>query len=303
MNNYALKKRLNTALVLIVKYIILIGISFIILYPLFSKFVIAFMDRQDLMDASVKYIPKNFTMKNVMSAISSVNYFNTLLKSVVFVFSLSLLQIISTMLAGYGFSRFDFPFKSILFLCVLFTLIVPNQIISVPIYIYFNNFNFFGLLGDNGIRLLDTPVPMFLLSITAVGLNNGLYIFLFRQYFSGFPKELEEAAGIDGAGAFRTFLSVIVPSCKPMMVTCFLFSFVWQWTDNFYLNTFWPKNTFLITLIERLPSSSWMQSSDDYLRSIMNNTGILLVIIPLIILYLFSQRYFVESMENSGLVG
>lgn len=303
MNSYTLKKRADKALVTAGKYIILLGVCFIILYPLFSKFVIAFMDRQDLMDASVKYIPKNFTLNNIRSAISAVNYFPSLLKSTAFILSLSVLQIFSTMLAGYGFARFDFPLKSVFFMCVLFTLIVPNQITSVPIYIYFNNFNLFGLLGSGGIRLLDTPVPMFLLSLTAVGLNNGLYIFLFRQYFSAFPKELEEAAGIDGANALRTFGSIIVPSSKPMIVTCFLFSFVWQWTDNFYLNTFWPKNSFLITLIERLPLSVWMQNPDDYWRSIMNNCGILLVIVPLIVLYLFLQRYFVESMERSGLVG
>lgn len=291
-NTYKLKNTAKHALVIAVKYAVLLGFCFIILYPLFSKLVIAFMQQQDLYDNSVKYIPKNFTLYNLRSAVNYLNYIPTTLKTAALVFSLSVLQVFSTMLAGYGIARFRFPGKRIVFLCALLTTIVPSQITSVPMYIYFSNFN-----------LIGTPVPLYLMSVTAVGLNNGLFIYLFCQFFKGFPKELEEAGQIDGAGAFGVFSRIIMPCATSITVTCFLFGFVWQWTDNSQLNTFWPNNGFLMNMAEKMPSTMWMQTSDDYWRSIMNNTGILLLIFPLLILYLFLQRYFVESIERSGIVG
>ncbi|HAY97541.1 MAG TPA: carbohydrate ABC transporter permease [Ruminococcaceae bacterium] len=291
-NTYKLKNTAKHTLVIAVKYAVLLGFCFIILYPLFSKLVIAFMQQQDLYDNSVKYIPKNFTLYNLRSAVNYLNYIPTTLKTAALVFSLSVLQVFSTMLAGYGIARFRFPGKRIVFLCALLTTIVPSQITSVPMYIYFSNFN-----------LIGTPVPLYLMSVTAVGLNNGLFIYLFCQFFKGFPKELEEAGQIDGAGAFGVFFRIIMPCATSITVTCFLFGFVWQWTDNSQLNTFWPNNGFLMNMAEKMPSTMWMQTSDDYWRSIMNNTGILLLIFPLLILYLFLQRYFVESIERSGIVG
>ena len=294
---------MKTALVLLCKYAILLGFCFIILYPLFSKLVIAFMQQQDLYDNSVKFIPKNFTLFNIRSAVNYLNYFPTLLKTAALVFSLSCLQVFSTMLAGYGIARFHFPGKRIIFLSALLTTIVPSQITSVPMYIYFNNFNIFGIFGSNGINLIGTPIPLYLMSLTAVSLNNGLFIFLFCQFFKGFPKELEEAGYIDGAGSLGVFFRINMPCATAMIITCFLFSFVWQWTDNSQLNTFWPNNGLLMNMVEKMPSTMWMQTSDDYWRSIMNNAGILLLIFPLLILYLFLQRYFVESIERSGIVG
>lgn len=292
MNVYRLKSSSKSFFVLLVKYAVLLGLCFIIIYPLFSKVIITFMNQQDLYDNSVKYIPKTFTMYNIKYAINYLDYMPTLLKTFLLVFSLSALQVISTMLAGYGFARFNFPGKFIFFGGALLTIIVPSQITSVPMYIYFSN-----------LKLIDTSIPLFLMSLTAVALNNGLFIFIFCQYFKGFPKELEEAGEIDGAGTFGIFLKIIMPCAGAMIITCFLFAFVWQWTDNYQLNTFWPDNRFLITMVEKMPSALWMETADDYWRSIMNNTGILLAVFPLLILYGFFQRYFVEGIARSGIVG
>lgn len=291
-------KMLRQTILLLLRYCILIGVCFVILYPLFTKVMIAFMEKRDLYDSSVMYIPKHFTLANIKVSVKTIDYLNTFLKTVLMVGSCSVLQVLACMLTGYGFARFKIPFGKLFFACVIVILIVPIQTIVVPLYLYFSK-----------IKLIGTVLPLFLFSVTCMGMKNGLFIYLFRQFFRGFPKELEEAGQIDGAGTFRIFSSIIAPSSVSMTVTCFLFSFVWQWTDSYYMQVFMPNMELLPIQIQglatRISSTSAMATGqvDLYYKSIINNVAILLLIIPLVILYCFTQRYFVESFERSGIVG
>ena len=143
-----------------------------------------------------------------------------------------------------------------------------------------------------------------------MGLKNGLYIFMIRQYFLGFPYELEEAAYVDGCGPFATFFKIMIPGAKPILTSCFLFSFVWQWTDSFYTELFLGKIKLLSTQVNALTDRFGQylaalyggggQAPIGYANAILS-TGVLLTIIPLIILYLFAQRLFVESISSTGL--
>ena len=312
MNNmklYIYKEKGKKKLVEIFRLILLIGLCFIILYPFFIKLSTSFMQTKDLYDATVIYLPRNFTWSNITRAIEDSEYFTTLLTTTIFTLFLSILQILSCLLVGYGFARFEFPFKKVWFVCVIITLIMPLQNIMAPLYFYFKNFNFFGLLGEEGFSLIGSPVPLMLLSATCLGLRNGLYIYMFRQYFKGFPKELDESGQIDGANTFQIFSRIILPSGTSMIITCFLFSFVWQWTDTFYTSIFMPDNSLLQTkmvgLAGRFNAMLTLNGGarDPYYASIFANVAILLLVLPLLILYLFTQRYFVESIERSGIVG
>ncbi|MBQ5884312.1 MAG: carbohydrate ABC transporter permease [Clostridia bacterium] len=291
VTSYKIKREALKYLVLFIKYLILISLCYVILYPLFSKVAISFMTKQDLYDASVNLIPHNATLQNFKVAIETVKYIPSLLKSISFTFIVSALQIISSLLVGYGFARFEFKGKNIVFACVLLLLIIPTQNVMTPLYFYFKNM---GLLG--------TPVPIFLISATSVGLRNSLYIYMFRQYFKGFPKELEEAGFIDGAGTFRVFISVILPCALTLVFTCFVFSFVWQWTDTFYTGLFMPDNSLLQNQLLQMPIKVATTSDPEY-ASILRNVSIILLIFPLMVVYLLCQRFFVESIERSGLVG
>ena len=292
-----------------IKYVILTGLCFVILYPLFTKFVIVLMDQRDITNATVKYIPIHFTLDNIKMAFNYINYTQSALQTVGYVLSNSLLQIIACTLTAYGFARFNFPLKKVLFLFVILTLITPPQIYSTPLYFYFQNFNLFGLLGDNGINFIGSAIPTLLLSATALSLKNGLFIWLLRQYFLGVPQELSEAGFIDGAGHFRIFRSIVLPGAVPMLITCLLFSVVWQWTSVFYTDFFMPGNQLLQSKVGGLGQALMMLESQKtgesnyYFASIMNNAAILLFIAPLLVLYGFMQRYFVESIDRSGLVG
>lgn len=156
-------------------------------------------------------------------------------------------------------------------------------------YLNFRYFDLFGLLPDGGLNLLGTMWPFVLTSITATGLRNGIFIYILRQFFRGMPRDLEDAAYVDGAGPLRTF--------------------VWQWNDYFLTNIFLSNTTVLPTTLEGLlfSASGYMVGGNAMLTgqyaSLINNTGMLLFMMPLLILYAFMQRYFIESIERTGLVG
>ncbi len=255
------------------------------------------MSKSDLYDAGVIYIPKDFTLNNYEYAFEKVGYFGALLKTVLAISGTALLQVASSLLVGYGFARFEFKFKNFWFGCAILTLIIPAQSIMAPLYFHFKSFNLFGI----ELNLLNTYWPIILMSAGCMGLNNCIYIYMFRQYFKGFPKELEESGQIDGANSFVIFTRIIVPCAVSMIVTAFLFSFVWQWTDTFYLNVFMPQNDFLSVLLTGLPTV--VGATDLNYQAIMSNVSVILLVLPILVIFLFAQRFFVESIERSGLVG
>jgi multiple sugar transport system permease protein len=214
------------------------------------------------------------------------------------------------MVIGYGFAKFKFRGNTLLFYCVIFTMVVPHQALRLALFQKFRYFDIYGLIemitGKN-INLINTYWPLAILSLGGLAFKNGLYIFLMRQFFRGVPDELEEAAYVDGSGVFKTFLKIIVPLSVPMMITVFIFAFSWQWTDDFYTKIFFTKaSTHLMPhIVEKIPASleaTGFAAAGVYESAIIN-TGALLIILPLVIMYCFCQRYIVQGIERSGIVG
>jgi multiple sugar transport system permease protein len=307
--------RVERGLWSVVRGVIILGICFTILQPLILKFCVSFMGERDLYDASVKYIPKHFTWNNYALAISGLDYWKTLLRTILLSASVSFVQLVACLLTAYGFARFRFPLKKLLFACVIFTLVVPPQVIMLPLFMKYRFFDIFGIIKaatGSSINLIDTYWPFFIQAMTTMGIRNGLYIYMLRQFFKGMPKELEEAAYVDGCGKLRTFAQIMVPSAMPMMVTVFLFGFVWQWTDVFYTSLYLNKTQVMSTALSSLAVNVYSQyegygGTMSFISpgfvSMINNTGTVLTIIPLIILYVFCQKSFVEGIERSGIVG
>lgn len=300
----------------LVRGVIVIGICFLILYPTILKIFVSLMSEKDLYDVTVKYIPKSPTFENIKTVWTAMKYplafWNTLKISVL----TSIMQLISCTIIGYGFARFNFKGRNLLFTLVILTMIVPPQTIMIPLFLHFRYFDLFGIIslmtGKKGINLLNTQWPFLLMSATGMGLKNGLYIYIMRQFFRGMSRELEEAAYVDGASMFRTFYQIMLPSAVPAMVTVFLFSFVWQWTDTFYSNLFLQNVRVLSTALSSVSFDITQQiywqtgvtvNLSPAVSSMYTNTASLLVILPLIVLYLVAQKYFVESIERTGIVG
>lgn len=297
-------KKLGDGLYVLLRTIILCGVCYYVLFPILQSFFQTFMSRMDLFDSTVDLIPKNYTLDNLKIMFKAINIPMAALRSLGICLLVTAAQLCSCTLVGYGFARFNFPLKNVAFMLVIFTLVVPPQTIITPMYLNFRNF------AGTGINILNTIFPFAILSITAMGFKNGLYIFMIRQFYRNVPKELEEAAMIDGAGFLRTFVSIMLPSAKPILSVVAIFSLVWQWTDTFYIGWFSPNIKVLSTEIMSVPTNLSVITEllgvsviEDGYERILNGTGSLIIMLPLIIFYIFTQRSFVESVERGGIVG
>ncbi|WP_373229830.1 carbohydrate ABC transporter permease [Cohnella sp.] len=290
---------------MIIRTVMIIGFCFIILFPLFLRVSVAVRSRADIYDPTVLWIPRNFTLENLRIAIETTNYVESLLNTILISSSTTIIQLVSCALAAYAFARLPFKCSGLLFGLVIFTIVVPPQTIMIPLYLTYRNFDLFGLIplftGKSSLNLIDTFWPFLISSGTAMGLKNGLYIYIFRQFFRGIPIEIGEAALVDGAGVFRTFFKIVIPNAVPAIITVLLFSFVWQWNDSYYVSLFLKQVKVLSTSL--MDMGMGLKEPDPVYTSMLLNTGVLLMIAPLILMYLFVQRYFVESVERTGVVG
>ncbi|WP_409346507.1 carbohydrate ABC transporter permease [Paenibacillus sp. MBLB4367] len=296
--------RLLHACWVLVRAVLVSGLCFVILYPLFFKLSVAFKQKTDVYDPTVLWIPKHFTVETFRIAAASLNYADTFLNSLLISSTSTILQVISCSLAAFGFARLKFKGSGVLFALVIFTIVVPAQTIMIPSYLnyrYFDLFGFFSLFHGEGLNLLDSYWPFLLQSSTGMGIKSGLFIFIFRQFFRGIPKELEEASYMDGAGVFQTFYRIMLPNSIPAIITVLLFSFVWQWNDNYYVSLFLTRVKVLSTQLPTMWAS--LQIDDPLYAYMAKNAGELLFIAPIVILYVIVQRYFVESVERTGIVG
>lgn len=324
---YLLKKTIGEKAYRLFRFLLLFGLCFMIVQPLLSKLSVSFMTENDLYDSTIINIPRHLTTENYeMACVPRLLDYGTALKNT-FIVSLlvAILQVASSCLVGYGFARFDFPGKKLWFLAVIITVIIPPQTISTALHLTFSHFDPLGIVsaitGGNEINLLSKkyyidlglisiPIPYFAMSATCMGLKNGLYIYMIRQFFAGIPKSLEEAAYVDGCSTFKTFWRVILPDAVPILVSCFLFAFVWQWTDTFYTRMF-IRDASLPLLSLKLSGISdalnkYMEATRGPGATIGHReqfmaTGTLMVIAPLLVLYLFAQKSFVESISSTGL--
>ncbi len=325
----------------IFRFILLLGIAYIVLFPFYTKIAGSFMGRNDFVDVTVMLIPKDFTLLTYRMILLENSYFeafgNTLLLSA----STAIIQTFICCLIAYGLAKFKFKGSNIVFLAVILTMVIPHQTIQYSMFMNFRYFDIFGIVKflsgnatvgeigwlndilskinifganptsdflasvveDGALNLNNTYWPLIILSLTGLGFKNGLYVFMLRQFFMGVPNELEESAYIDGSGTGRTFLQIILPLSVPMMITVFLFAFSWQWTDDFYTTLFFTTHkTVLMPDVVAIPPSLDVQYAGANLyQAAIRNTCGLLIILPLVIMYLFCQNFLVQGIERSGL--
>jgi len=299
-----LRAKLFRVLWSIARALILFGVCYIVVFPILSKLATSFMSRGDLWDNTVMWIPRHPTLRNYRLVWDHMDYPVAFLNSAVLALTVSGLQVASCTLVAYGIARFRFKGAQILFSLAILTLVVPPELFIVPLYL---NFRYFSLLGalQEPINMINTLWPFVVMASTCTGPRNGLFIYILRQCFKGMPRDLEEAAYVDGASVFRTFYTIMLPAAVPAMVIVFLFSFVWQWNDYYLTQMFIPKYASLPNKLNELAHSVlgiyWEDSPAE--SSLLHNTGGLLMIAPVVILYVCLQRYFVESVQRSGIIG
>lgn len=293
----------------LIRMLLVIGISFIIIYPLIVKFSVSIMSRSDMNDVAVRWIAKMPTWDNFAFAFDAMVYPTALGNTVIVSVICMVLQMFSCCLAAYAFVKLRFPGSRLIFLLAVFTLVVPPQTYMIGMYSQFRFFDPFGLMtaltGKEG--LINTFWPLFIRSFCGAGIRNGLYIYLMTQFFRNIPSELEEAAYVDGASPFKIFYRIMIPNAVPILVTIAVFSFVWQWNDEFFAAILAPKLDFisrnLYNIGEKIRIVSGAYVNDPAYTSILQNAASLLAVAPLLLVFVVAQKFFVENFERSGIVG
>jgi multiple sugar transport system permease protein len=310
---YNRNQRIVGAVWPVFRFFILFGLGFVIMYPLLFMLSTAFRPNEQMNDPSIVWIPKSLTLSNLQDTWAVMDFGNTVVNTIVLNIVASLLQVVTCSITGYGFARFKFKGRNLLFAIVLLMIIVPPQITTIPLYLQFAYFKLFGIIPiyqSNGemLSLIDTGWTMYLPALFANGLKAGLFIYIFRQFFRGLPKELEDAAYLDGCGPFETYIRIMVPNAKTSFLTVFLFSIVWYWNDYYVSSSFFTHNSTVALMLKNLDSTLQQQLFDGQTVSVRQiivwlESGCLLSITPLLIMYIFLQRYFIEGVERSGLTG
>lgn len=300
----------------VLRTFLLIGLCFMIVYPILMLLTRSFMSTADMSDSSVVLFPKSMSFETISLAGEMMQYGKSLIVTLLIVATVTALQTFACLMVGYGFARYEIPLKPLLFALVIFTIIVPPQLYLPSMYLHFKNFDILGIISvirGEPLHLVNTYAPLYLLAITASGIKNGLFIYIFRQNFRNMPAEIEEAAFVDGAGHFRIFAGIMIPNAIATIVTVALFSFVWVYNDNVVSGILLGNSDLLsvqylnVAEITNLELKDWgipdaLSYNPVYILA-LKSAAVLLVVAPLVVLYLGMQRFFVESVERSGLVG
>ena len=313
LNKHKVKEVGVNVAVSIFRYVLLIAISYIILYPLFAMIAYSLQSRTDVMDTSVTWIPKTGTLETYSVAWDALEYPSALLNTLLVGMVSAALEIFSCAIAAYGFARFKFKFRGLLFGIVLFTAIVPVQILVIPLFLNYQYFgfgyivnllNFIPGVEIPYISLIDTPFTFWLPSLFGVGLRSGLFIFIYRQFFMGLPKELEEASWIDGCNPLMTFFRVVIPSSGVVFLTVSIFAIIWHWNE-YYQSVIYFTNEFPLSVTLANVKSLTLQSMGyhDAFAAPYVSASCLLFIAPVLIMYLFLQKKFIQSIDRVGIVG
>ena len=309
---YKLKRNDITGVV--IRLVILIPVMYVILFPLFTMISTSLLDKDQVLDPSVVWIPKLLRDSNYRVAIRALDYGKSFARTLEINLVSALVEVATCSITAYGLARFKFKGKGILLVLLVLSIIVPQEMISIPTYLQFKYADFLGILKIIGsaigkdIRpnLINTPWSFWIPSFLSVGLRSGLFIFIYMQFYKGLPKELEEAAYIDGAGPVKTFFKIIVPSSSVVILTVSIFSVIWHWND-YYLSSLYFSEKFplavslsrIVDVLNTMPGSQKGYSSHNGV--IM--ASCLLFILPVLIMYIILQNKFVKSIDRVGIVG
>lgn len=277
-----LKKDQLVFLKKLVLYIILIAIAVTMLVPFFWMVSTSLKSRIDVFDYPPQWIPRPPKWENYRTAWKALPFGRYFANTIVVAVSVMFLQLLTSSLAAYAFARLNFPGRDRLFLCYLGTMMIPGQVLMIPRFIIIKYLgwvdSYTGLILPQAFTVFGT--------------------FLLRQFFMTIPRELEDAAKIDGCSHFRIYLRIILPLSKPALATLGIFAFMTQWNDFL-----WPliviDSREMYTLTTGL---SFFQGL--YLtRWTLLMAGAVIVLIPIIVVYVLGQKYFVKGITLSGLGG
>lgn len=314
------------------RYALLISIGFIIIYPLFYMIVTSIMSPLAFNNSTRVWIPTGLNIvDNYSKAVESLHYVSGLINTFKYEIISALIEVAMCSVIGYGFARFNFKGKKIFTGILFLTILVPDLMVIIPKAANFANLDFLGIFGtiekfiewiaslfgkdisatfDLTPNVMNTGFTLWLPSLFGVGLRSGVLIYIYIQFFMGLPRELEEAAWVDGAGPFKTFLRIAVPSSSVVFITVLVFAIIWHWNDSLLSGMFF-------TNAEKLTLAVSISNIEEYLVQVYHlyirrttpqgasvlMAACLIYLTPVLVFYMFIQRGFVESIDRVGITG
>ena len=307
--------KLKQVITPILMIVFMAAFTYILLYPVLYMLSNALRTTVDYIDPTVQWVPKNFTLQNFKDAFKAMDYGKALWNTATLEIVSALLSVFFCAIYAYGMSRFNFRYKNLLTLMLIIIIMIPDVMLVIPRVENFKHLDFLGILGLfsrlTGVELrpsiIGTPLTFYLPSIFGVGLKGGMFIFIYMQFFKGLPAELEEAAWIDGAGPLRTYFKIIIPSSTTVIMTVLVFSLVWHWNDYFLALMYTTDNLPLAVVMRDIRQYIFLTFGEANGASALifgvPPAACLLFIAPIVLVYMFLQKYFVESIDRVGIVG
>lgn len=276
----------------VIIYILLIELAFVFLYPLVYMLINSLKFQTDLLDLNSKWLLHGINWENYTQAFEELNYRSSFLTSLVVTVLCTIGHVCSCSLIAYGLTRFEFRGRKLVFAGVILTILVPPQILQIPLYIQYAKMGWIGSI-----------LPMVIPSFLGGGLNGGLFIFIFMQFFKGIPKTYEEAAKLEGAGQLYIFTRIFMPICKSAVAVVTTLSVIWHWSDIFesvaYLN---GTTKTLMQQLSIFPSYMYENiTAEGISLSPVELAACVLTLIPILVFLMFRQKRFIQGAQDSGL--
>lgn len=282
----------------LVLYLLLSIVAYLYLQPILYMVSTMFKNMSDLLDPTVKWIPREITWENVSKALKGLQYPEALRNTALIAVTCSLVQVVICAMTGYALARLALPFKGLFTALIILTFLIPPQVIIIPLYVIFSKL---GLLNSIFVFLIP--------AVFGQGLKGALFILIFRQFFKAQPPSLEEAAKLDGASTARLFFGIMLPLARSACLVVFLFSFIWYWNMYYEPSMFLTKGftplSIRLDMLEEVLNPSLLGNTRTIVNPITESTKMaaaFLIILPPIIVFMFLQRWFVSGIERTGIV-
>ncbi|MCI1984986.1 MAG: carbohydrate ABC transporter permease [Lactobacillus sp.] len=271
-----------------IKYLVLVIGALIMLYPILWLFGASFKSNTEIFN-TIWFMPKSFDIQPYIDGwktSSQYTFATYFLNSFLIVIPKVILTLVSCTLAAYGFARFEFPAKRILFPIMMATLFLPGIVTRIPLYIFWRNMG-----------LLDTYIPLIANSAFAC---DTFFVYMLVQFFRSVPKELDEAAKMDGCNSFMTLTKILVPILKPSLITAGLFQFIWTFTD-------FQGPLIYISSVHKYPVSIALRMAMDTTSADFNWNRMMAMsiigLIPSLVVFFSAQKSFLGGSTAGGVKG
>lgn len=282
------RRKLQHTLQTVLYYCVLILLGAVMVFPLVYMLMASFKSNTEIFGQPLKLLPERLDISGYVNGwrgVGAYSFGTYMLNSFLLTLPATLLTIASSLLVAYGFARFDFPMKKLLFSVMYGLMLLPGSVLIIPRYLVFARLNW-----------VDTYLPFW---VPAALATSSFFIYMFIQFFRGLPLELDEAAMIDGCSSFGILQHVLFPLCTPAIISAAIFSFIWTWNDfmaQFIYISSVPRYTAALGLRMSIEGTANINWANVLAMSIVS-------IIPSMLIYLFLQKYFVEGIATSGLKG